>query len=415
MIDQKQIQEWLQNGTITQEQATKMLADSVQARKEESSGKFITWIVTLGALLFGIGAILFVALNWDAIPDILKVLLLLGSTFGSYYLGYVLAYQKQNYPKAGEALIFLGALLFGASTFLIAQIYNMNSSPESTYVLLCMWLVGVLPVVYGFLSKPIAALSSLLFFVFLYLLVSTEIEKAGNSYSYSYSRSLFDMLIIGVASGVMLFGIGGFHYISEKLQPIGRIYRLFGLQVSLFIVFLLGMEFPYWNNYGGYSGSEEALATNGVATTWVVLFGVVALLFSVANLFFNFAKTKIFLTENIINIIVLIIALFAFFFAGPGSALAFRIIFTMAFAGILLAMLYIGYEKMDMTLVNKATSFATLFIIVKYFEWFWVSFNPYLFFMVGGVILIMGGIALEKKRKELKARFAAANLATRNG
>ncbi len=417
MIEQKQIQEWLQSGTITQEQATKMLADSAQVRKEESSGKFITWIVSLGATLFGLGVILFVALNWLEMPNFLKIVLLLGSTFGSYYLGYVFAYQKQNYPKVGAALIFLGALLFGASIFLIAQIYNMNTSPESTYILLGMWLVGVLPVVYGFLSKPIAALSSLLFLAFIYLVFRTEIAKEmAESGSYGYANAFFDILIVGIVSGIMLFGIGGFHYISEKLQPIGRIYRLFGLQLSLLIVFLLSMKFPYYAfNRSSYRNLEQSFEPSGVAVTWVVLLGVVALLFSVTNLFFNFAKTKIFLTENAINIVVLVITFFAFFFVGPESAAAFRIIFTITFAGIILAMLYIGYENMDMTVVNKATSFAVFFIIVKYFEWFWGSFNPYLFFMVGGAMLILGGMALEKKRKEIKERFEASRLAIHNG
>ncbi len=406
MIDQKQIQEWLQSGTINQEQATKMLADATQTRKEESSGKFITSIVSLGAVLFGLGAILLVALSWTGIPDFLKIILLLGATFGSYYLGYVLAYQKQNYPKAGAALIFLGALLFGASVFLIAQIYNMNTSMRSTYFLLGLWLVGILPVVYGFLSETIASLASLLFFAFIYLVFTTETMQAGNTYG--YTRTLIDMLVVGIVSGVMLFGIGGFHYISEKLKPIARIYRLFGLQVSLLIIFLLSMKFPY--AFFDYSrGSEEVVQISGTSIGWVATLGVIALLVSVANLFFGIVKTKIFLAENIAAIVMLALALLLFFSVGPDMGILFRTLFTAAFAGILLMMLYIGYQNTDMTVVNKATSWMTFFIVIKYFEWFWGMFNPYLFFMLGGVILIMGGIALEKKRKELKTRFATAS------
>lgn len=407
MIDQKQIQEWLQSGTINQEQATKMLADATQARKEESSGKFITAIVSLGAVLFGLGVIFFVALSWEVIPDFLKVVLLLCATFGSYYSGYVLAYQKHNYPKAGAALIFLGALLFGASVFLIAQIYNMNSSPESTYILLGIWLVGILPVVYGFLSETIAYLASLLFFAFIYLVFTTETMLAGNNYG--YERAILDMLVVGIVSGIMLFGIGGSHYISEKLKPIARIYRLFGLQVSLLIVFLLSMRFPY--EVFDYSyGSEEIVQISGASIGWVATLGIIALLASMANLFFGVVKTKIFLAENIAAIVMLALALLLFFSAGPGMGILFRTLFTAAFAGILLMMLYIGYQNTDMTVVNKATSWITFFIVVKYFEWFWDAFNPFVFFMLGGVILIMGGIALEKKRKEIKARFATTSV-----
>lgn len=408
MIDQKQIQEWLQSGTINQEQATKMLADATQTRKEESSGKFITSIVSLGAVLFGLGAILFVALNWQGIPNFLKIILLLGATFGSYYFGYIFAYQKQNYPKVGAALIFLGALLFGASLFLIAQIYNMNTSMRSTYVLLGLWLAGILPVVYGFLSEAIAALASLLFFVFIYLVFTTETAATSGMWG-NGGRFLLDTLVVGIVSGIMLFGIGGFHYISENLKPIARIYRLAGLQISILIVFLLSMKFPYFLfGYGGF-GNEQAAQISGTSVAWVAVLGVIALLFSAANLFFGIVKTKIFFAENIAAIAMLALALLLFFSVGPGMDVLFRSLFTAAFAGIVLMMLYIGYQNMDMTVVNKASSWITAFIVVKYFEWFWDLFNPYLFFMIGGIILIMGGMALEKKRKELKVRFATAN------
>lgn len=408
MIDQKQIQEWLQSGTIDQKQATKMLSDATQTKKEESSGKFVTSIVSLGSVLFGIGAVLFVALNWDGISDFFKIIILLGVTFGSYYLGYVLAYQKQNYPKVGAALIFLGALLFGASTFLIAQIYNMNSSPRSMYILLGIWLVGILPLVYGFLSKAIAALASVLFFAFIFLVFTVETTGANSINEYSDYNFLLNTLVVGIVSGVMLFSIGGFHYTSEKLKEVGRIYRLAGLQVSLFIVFLLSMKFLYdileYSRYGGEYGVSETV------TVWVAVLGIPAFLLSVANLFFSAVKTKTVFAENIAAILILALALLLFFFSGLKTFMMFRVLFTAAFAGIILMMLFIGYQNMDMTVVNKASFWATLFIVVKYFEWFWGTFNPYLFFMVGGIILIMGGIALEKKRKELKARFTAANM-----
>ena len=95
MTNKKQIQEWLESGTITQKQAQKMLADVDRKSKEERSNKFIVAISTIGAILLGIGAILFVASNWREIPDLMKVVILLGSTFGAYYLGYLFKYDKK--------------------------------------------------------------------------------------------------------------------------------------------------------------------------------------------------------------------------------------------------------------------------------------------------------------------------------
>ena len=399
MIEQNQIQEWVKNGTISQDQAEKMLTDVVLSKKEQSSGSFITSIVSLGSVLLGIGAILFVAASWEWIPDLFKILLLLGATFGVYYLGYVFAYKKQNYPRVGAGLIFLGALLFGASVFLIAQIYNMNTGERSTYLLLGVWLLGVLPVAYAFISKSLASLAALLFLSIVFLMFTTETNLNDNS-----SRFIIDTLSVGIISGVVLFSIGGFHYISEKFQPIARIYQLFGLQLSILIVFLLSMSFPY-----DFSSDLSVEVSSG-SIVWVSLFGVIALVFGLVNLFFGIVKTKIFFAENIAAVTMLALSLLLFFSVGPGTEVLFRTLFTSAFVGIILMMLYIGYENMDITVVNKATSWATVFIIIKYFEWFWSMSNPFLFFIVGGIALITGGIALEKKRKEIRARFAMVNI-----
>lgn len=415
MTDKKQVEAWLQNGTINQDQATKMLSDSEVTKSEESSNKFITIISSIGAVLFGIGAILFVALNWDGIPDFLKIILLLGLTFGSYFIGYILTYKNKNYPRVGAALTFLGALLFGASVFLIAQIYNLNSSPESTYSLLFLWLLGVVPVVYFYLSKPIASLVSLLFIIFITLFVGTEIGKSSNGFSFfsSYERFFFDMLIIVIIAGIILFAIGGFHYYSEKLKPIARVYRLFGLRVSLLVTFVLSMNFVYslfsFTRYAYDTSAVIALPANPTSTLWVTILGIIALIFSVINIFFNFVHTKIFIAENAINIGLLVLSFFAYFFIGPVSGQAFHIIFNIVFIGILLVMLYIGYQNRDMTVVNQALGYFSVFIVVKYFEWFWGEFNPYMFFMVGGLILILGGVALERKRRQIRIKFKTAN------
>jgi uncharacterized membrane protein len=94
-----------------------------------------------------------VASNWEKLGDSIKVLLLVGSTIGIHYAGYHFKYENQKYPRLGPVLILLSALFFGASLFLIAQIYNINAN-NSTLVLI--WVIGVLPLVYGYMSAPVA-------------------------------------------------------------------------------------------------------------------------------------------------------------------------------------------------------------------------------------------------------------------
>jgi len=106
MINEKQIKEWLELGTITQEQAQKMLSDVDQKSKEEKSNKFIVAISTIGSILLGVGAILFVSSNWREMPDLMKVLILLGSTFGAYFLGYLFKYDKKIFQGLAGLYFF---------------------------------------------------------------------------------------------------------------------------------------------------------------------------------------------------------------------------------------------------------------------------------------------------------------------
>ena len=138
MIDKKLINKWLEEKTINQRQAKKMLADIEHYSKESRSNKFIVVISTIGAILLGIGAILFIASNWEELSKIAKTLILVGSTALAYYTGYYFKYQKQNLPKVGASLLFLGALLFGATVILVTQIYNVNAN---NHILVLIWLV----------------------------------------------------------------------------------------------------------------------------------------------------------------------------------------------------------------------------------------------------------------------------------
>jgi uncharacterized membrane protein len=45
--------------------------------------------------------------------------MLVVSTYGSCYAGYLFKYEKKNFPATGASLLFLGGILFGATVFLL--------------------------------------------------------------------------------------------------------------------------------------------------------------------------------------------------------------------------------------------------------------------------------------------------------
>ncbi|MBI3269332.1 MAG: DUF2157 domain-containing protein [Planctomycetes bacterium] len=114
----------------------------------------------LGGLLVGTGVLLFLAANWEEIPKPFRVGLVLVFTGAAYHFGYQLGYHRKTHPRTGEALVLLGAMLYGAGIWLIAQIFNLASHYPNGVL---AWAAGVLPVPFLLRSTPLLVLTTVLF------------------------------------------------------------------------------------------------------------------------------------------------------------------------------------------------------------------------------------------------------------
>lgn len=391
-IDEKQIQKWVEDGTITQEQAKKMLADSNQLRKERTSNKLIIMLSTVGAALLGIGALLFMSSNWMMMSNTVKVLMLTSATFLSFYLGYLLQYKYQNYPRVGSALIFLGALLFGTSVFLVAQMYHVNAN---NHTLVLIWILGVLPLVYAFGSLPVAGLVGILFFLWvgLFMFRGFSFESA--------SEDFYALPVLYLICGNLFFHLGGLHYFSNSLQKIARLYRLIGIKVAMASVFVMTFEF-----YSGEEiGRQHPFSQISLQFTYgFVIFYILTFIATAVNLYFNPSKSKTYPLED--GITLFLSALAVLFFSFPAATDIYTVIFNVVMAGLIMTMLVVGYLREDLRVINIGMGWLWFFGAVKYFDFFWDLLPRSLFFLVGGLILVIGGVAFERKRNELKKNFA---------
>lgn len=163
---QKQVSQYLQQGKSHEEiykilleegfkvpqiqEALKNVSTSTTDNKVKTSTSFakshtISVIVFSGSFLVGLGILSFIAANWQGMSKALKVFLIIFGLISSYSLGWYLI-QKTKYKKAGNALIFLGILIFGAGLSLIYQIFNLKTSTSLTYLL---WFLGILVLAYA--------------------------------------------------------------------------------------------------------------------------------------------------------------------------------------------------------------------------------------------------------------------------
>lgn len=394
MADQKQINKWLEDGLIDEYQAKAMLYDEGQTKEKKSklkqyvaSAKITRIITIIGAVLIGLGAVLFVSSNWKRIDNIFKLAILTSSIISIFALGFYLKYDKKKMPIVGESLIFLSTLVLGASIFLIQQMYGLQANSD---ILVLIWLVCVFPLIYIFRLASITALSCLISLYWLYLFVLKDVINSSAS-----------LPVLYVLSGVFLFAFGSVHYVSENFIKVGRTFRLAGIKVIMVSLFLLT-----FNTFAG-GFSEKSLGQmagfNNVFSIIFIVLSILTAVFIVINWFLNKERLTTSKIELAASSILVFISLI--FFLIPASTNFYLLLFNFVIAGVILTLITVGIRISDMSIVNIGIFWAVVLIIVRYSDWFWDLLPRAVFFIVGGSLLILGGVFVEKKRRNLKYKL----------
>jgi len=108
--------------------------------KEDIQKRTIRIIVTIGAVLVGVGIFSFIAANWQEMTKVAKILIIVIAMISSYTGGWFLR-EKWHYEKTGEALLLLGAIIYGAGIFLVAQMFHTRGNWPDGFIL---WMIGTI-------------------------------------------------------------------------------------------------------------------------------------------------------------------------------------------------------------------------------------------------------------------------------
>ena len=194
----KEVNSWKKDGIINSSQAQAILSRyglakeperiTIERGEKDHHGKLIEIVSIIGAVLVGLGIIVFVASNWQRIPSFFKLFLLFGTTFATYFAGWKL--EHDTHPMLGSALSLLAALFTGGTIFLTAQIFHVEAN---VHWLLLLWFIAVAPLSYGLESRLILILSMFVF--------------GGWMVAYGKSDAAGAFLFYGLT----LFGIGYLH------------------------------------------------------------------------------------------------------------------------------------------------------------------------------------------------------------
>ena len=388
---EQEIELWLKEGIILPEQKERILVRYRLIKKADEKagpGKLITTISILGSILVGVGVILFIASNWSAIPKWGRLLIVFFSMLASYGSGFYFRYEAKSYPKVGASLILLGSIIFGAGMFLIAQIYHITVHYPNGPLL---WGLFVLPLAYLLRFKSLISLAILVLLIWLGM--EAGLRMSGSDYLESVT-----LVPLFLMAGTTLWGIGLMHREWRSLRIISSPYILIGSLITFFAGFVLT-----FNLYGVRFESGSLL----IFYPGIVVIFLVAIL--VRCLPQEKEKGWIPETLGLVILIITIIYLSLFFPKVPPASVreggGLRLFFNILFALEIFGLIILGFIRRYPTYVNIGLLFFALDVIARYFDFFWELLPRSLFFILGGLLLLFGGIILERKRRKVLASF----------
>lgn len=390
----KAIDHWLAEGLLSAELAAQLGASLEEERKAQEAARATAIFGSIGAVLTGLGVILFVGSNWAVMSPLSRSVVLLGA----YALVVVCAVwaERRKLPQAADAVWLLATLVMGANIFLLAQTYNMS---------LTVWQ--------GTLAWTVGA------------------------FAVGYARGSWAQAAIGVPLAILTIGwMGGgsgwffddqveFLFTADGLRPVLPLLALGLIALSTLV-----------------PRRDDLAFLQTPSFRWGILLVVVPLLVTsahvdVAETFF----TADFNAKQIVIIVVSVLLVAAAFFAGKvesqwskpamaalaalllvmlipsgdaswvglevGGVHLFFGLYVVALFAMALFTIWLGINGRDARLVNIGMISTTLLITIQYFGWSFQMLDRSLAFILGGIVLIGLSIAVEKKRRRIMAQIAA--------
>lgn len=513
----KEILKWCEKGLISKFQIEGIFKEYnikyTKEKEEEKPVNIIKVLAIIGSILLGLGVILFVASNWQEIPRFIKTIMLLVITFGTFYASYYLTYQKKEHVVLGKALLLLSTLLYGATIFLISQMYNVNAN---SHWLILFWAFSILPVAYLLESLPAYLLMSFLFIVWdglfnlayktanyyyplIMLLILLPLSRkkefvlylnifglgvaqtyavyyhyhwlillwslATLAYYFIYKNNLYSILscclfilwniayylqfedklpyfyilplvfflflsykkeyimefiisltgfwlwtnlfllryediilgidaamirflILQIALGLLFFGLGRLHTLYRKYKTFSDTYQIISLIPLSIISYILSFKVVH----------EEISPeiSNLFPSVHLIIIGLAVLLLIVSFLKGLLKETSSKLGAIMSGLILLSTLILVF---NPESFVLNTVTFNITIFVMASLSIWFGYTDKNTIFFNVGIAVFVILIITRYFDIFWSLLDRSVFFIVGGLMLLIGSIVLERKRR----------------
>ena len=371
------VKKWVEEGIIDNDAAAAISSrypSEPDTRRSRAGGM----IALLGALLIGAGAIAFIASNWSAISPLAKLAFLIGLLISVATVGYRLRFGKSTLKGTGSALLFLTTPLYGACIFLTASSFQM---PVDTPELLFLWAAGVLPVAIITESRAQWLVSLLVLIV-----------AIGWTTSLWMPETNFWLLNVLFCFGVAIHGGSA---LLDKLAATQRFKQITELTGLLLIQVLL---IPL-----GFTGLLDALETHGLQDkilVWIPALVVIPALLVTSMAYIKSARTAADKVQLCIYAAGIFVVMSPLLITAMSAAVLAALVNALMLV-IVIALIVSGYHERNPVAINVAVVGFVIQVGCRYGELFWGHIPPEVFFTILGIMLLLGGMFLERGRKRL--------------
>lgn len=390
----KAFEVWREHGQLDEAQIQELRRTLDESQSTLRSGRAVVLFSTLGAVLVGLGIILFVASHWDSMGPWARSVVLVTTYLATVAAAYTT--QEKGLPLLAESLWFLATLVLGADIFFIGQLFNFTLTFWQGPFL---WLIGAMAMglargkaSYGWLAVPLGLLAlgwfgggsgwfrddqfeflgsdrgllPLLPVIGVALLCVAALSRG--SKRFAFMRSACATWGLGLISIPLIVGTADHSAIKE-------IFRMAFTAKQVLILSASGMAFLL-------------LAFRRRASVQTVVTAGLLLLFFVALLVRHGGEPAI-----------------GAFIATKGVAFLLYILLVFAIA---MCAIWIGLSERSAGLVNAGLLSAAIIIFIQYFSWSFELLDRSIAFIIGGLVLLGVGYGFERTRRHLLARMEAA-------
>lgn len=184
----------------------------------------------LGAMLIGLGVIIYIGSNWNNIDNIFKLSIIILI----YLITNLVSYKTSNkYKRTSKSILYLGILIYGAGVMLTQNMFNYNVSfmPSGLF-----WILGILPTVYIFEEEAMYIFTCILTLMFSFLYIQSYPYMLLVVYLLIYfvGRNKFSNFTLGIlAREIVLFSLIPQYLDKYGLKDIYILLIMLGIGIGI--------------------------------------------------------------------------------------------------------------------------------------------------------------------------------------